>query len=84
MTLHALHGYAIVSDNDRIADAEGRFPDALRSDADWVYFQAGLDRAVVTLMGRQSHEANPNEKNRPRLVMSRSASALERRPDAWW
>ena len=81
---YPLHGYAIVSDDDRITDAEGRFPEVLRNDADWDYFQAGLDRAALTLLGRRSHEASPNEKSRLRLVMSRSAQALERRPDAWW
>ena len=37
-----LHGYAIISDDHCIGDAQGRFPEALRNDADWAYFQAGL------------------------------------------
>lgn len=82
--MYAFHGYAIVSDDDRIADAQGRFPDSLKNEADWAYFQAGLDRAAVTLLGRRSHEASPNLRGRLRLVMSRSAPALERRPDGWW
>jgi hypothetical protein len=79
-----IHGYAIVSDDDRIADANGGMPNALRNDADWAYFQAELDRADLVALGRSSHEATPNERGRRRLVLSRSANALERRADAWW
>ena len=79
-----IHGYAIVSDDDRIADATGRMPQALRNDADWAYFQAGLDAASLSVLGRLGHESNPNRRNRPRLVVSSQANGLERRPDAWW
>jgi hypothetical protein len=82
--MYRLHGYAIVSEDDRIADAQGRFPDALKNEADWAYFQAGLDRTVLTLLGRRSHDASPNAKGRLRLVMSGSVAGLERRTDAWW
>ena len=79
-----IHGYAIVSDNDRIADASGRTPDVLRNDADWAYFQAELDRSAVLVLGRLGHEANPNPKGRLRMVLSSSLGGLERRPDGWW
>jgi dihydrofolate reductase len=79
-----IHGYAIVSADDRIADAGGATPQALRNEADWAYFQAELDLAAVTVLGRLGHEANPNEKARLRLVLSSSAAGIERRPDAWW
>jgi hypothetical protein len=79
-----IHGYAIVSDDDRIADAEGLTPAALRNDADWAYFQAELDRAALTVLGRLGHEANANRKNRLRIVLSTSVRDLERRPDGWW
>lgn len=79
-----VHGYAIVSDDDRIADASGATPQSLRHEADWAYFQQELDRASLTVLGRLGHEANPNRKGRPRLVLSTSAQGLERRPDAWW
>jgi hypothetical protein len=79
-----IHGYAIVSDNDRIADASGRTPDVLRNDADWAYFQAELDRSAVLVLGRLGHEANPNPKGRLRMVLSSASTGLERRPDAWW
>lgn len=79
-----IHGYAIVSDDDRIADETGLTPDALRNDADWAYFQSELNRSAVTVLGRLGHEVNPNPKKRLRLVLSSSSSGLERREDGWW
>jgi hypothetical protein len=80
-----IHGYAIVSDDDRIADSTGNTPASLRNEADWAYFQRELDRADLVALGRLGHEANPNAKGRRRLVLSRGARGLERRSDAlWW
>jgi hypothetical protein len=79
-----IHGYAIVSDDDRIADSSGKTPPSLRNDADWTYFQRELDRADLVALGRLGHEANANVKNRRRLVLSRAAHGLERRGDDWW
>jgi hypothetical protein len=79
-----VHGYAIVSDDDRIADASGGTPASLRNPADWAYFQSELDVAALTVLGRLGHEANPNVKGRPRLVLSSAIAGFERRPDAWW
>jgi hypothetical protein len=81
---HAIHGHAIVSADDKIADRAGQTPPALRNEADWARFQAALDRAVVTVLGRLAHEANPNRKRRNRLVLSSSARGVERRGDTWW
>lgn len=79
-----VHGYAIVSDDDRIADASGVTPEALRNEADWAYFQSELDRAAIVVLGRLGHEANLNPRQRLRLVVSSSVPDLERRPEAWW
>jgi len=79
-----VHGYALVSADDRISDAQGQMPAGLRNDADWAYFQRGLDLADIVAIGRVSHEATPNTKGRRRLVLSRGARRLERRDDAWW
>ncbi len=84
MTRIEIHGYAIVSDDDRIADASGQTPDLLRNEADWRYFQAELDRSAAVVLGRLGHEANPNPKGRLRIVLSSSSAGLERRPDGWW
>ena len=79
-----IHGYAIVSDDDRIADSSGRTPESLRNDADWLHFQSELDCADIVALGRLGHEANPNFKKRRRLVLSSAAHGLEQRADAWW
>ncbi len=81
---YAFHGHAIVSADDRIADATGRTPPGLRIAADWARFQAALDRSVLTVVGRLGHEANPNRRGRNRLVLSSGAAGVERRDDAWW
>lgn len=79
-----VHGYAIVSRDDRIADAQGRTPKALRNKADWRYFQDGLNAADLVVLGRLGHEVHGNPTGRPRMVVSSRAPGLERRPDAWW
>ncbi|MDF2811463.1 MAG: hypothetical protein K0S56_2494 [Microvirga sp.] len=80
-----IHGYAIISEDDRITDASGATPEALRNEADWRYFQAELDKSDVVVLGRLGHEANPNAKGRRRLVVSSSSPGLEQRADAlWW
>ena len=77
-------GFAIVSADDRIADAAGNMPLALRNDADWSRFQAELDASAVTVLGRLGHEAHGNPRGRLRMVVSTSVPALERRADGWW
>lgn len=79
-----IHGYAIVSQDDRIADAAGAMPECLKNEADWAYFQAELDRADWIALGRASHEATPNLRRRRRLIVSNSSRGLEERPDGWW
>lgn len=69
-----VEGYAVVCDNDCIADAGGYMPDSLKSEAEWAYFQAGLDAADVIVLGRKSHEVTLNPKNRKRLVMTSSVN----------
>lgn len=73
-----IEGYAVVGDNDRIADAAGEMPDNLKNDAEWKFFQDGLDAADVTALGRRSNDVTPNHRQRRRLVMTRSVSGVER------
>lgn len=82
--MHCLIGHAIVSADDRIADASGHIPEALHNEADWALFQAALDRAAMTLIGRASHEATPNRKRRRRLIVSGRVRGLEERDDGLW
>lgn len=76
MTRHQLIGHAIVSADGFIADAEGRYPQALMIEADWARFQAELDASDATLLGRLGHEAHPNVKQRRRLVLTSGVSGL--------
>jgi hypothetical protein len=77
-------GYAIVCRNDCIADAAGVFPDVLKNDADWEYFQTELDTCALTVVGSASHRATPNVKKRRRLILSRSVTGLLEQTDGWW
>lgn len=80
-----LKGYAVVSVDGFIADSRGRMPDALRFEADWAYFQAALDAADVTLLGRHTHEAAPNVRGRRRLVVSKRVRAvIQGDASTWW
>ena len=76
---YRIEGHAIVSDDERIAGPDGQTPLALSNEADWLRFQAALDGAAVVLIGRRSHEANPNQARRNRVVVSSSAAGIERR-----
>jgi hypothetical protein len=81
---YRIEGHAIVSADDCIADPEGNTPPELSNEADWLHFQRALDEASLVVVGRLSHEANPNTRRRNRLVISSSVSGCERRDDAWW
>ena len=69
-------GHAVVSADGRIADRNRQMPAELRNDRDWVRFQAALDRAEMTVLGRLGHEAHANP-GRRRLVLSSRIERLE-------
>ncbi len=77
-------GYAIVSDDDKIAAADGLTPVSLRNEKDWELYQRAQDLANLVVFTRRSHELEPNVRGRPRLVVSREAAGLEQRADGWW
>jgi dihydrofolate reductase len=80
-----ISGYAIVSDDDKIAGRDGLIPASLRNEKDWDFYQRALARSDVIVFGHRSHEAEPNERGDCRLVISRGVAAgLERRSDGWW
>ncbi len=81
---YRIEGHAIVSADDRIAGADGMTPAALNNGADWARFQAALDAAALVVLGRTSHEANPNRSGRRRMVVSSSSVGIEQRSDGWW
>ncbi|MCT8970981.1 hypothetical protein [Microbaculum marinisediminis] len=81
---YRVHGHAIVSADDFIAGVDGLTPPALRNEADWRRFQAALNEATVTVLGRLGHEANPNYARRRRLVLTRRIQTLEIGEGCWW
>jgi dihydrofolate reductase len=72
---HRIEAYAIVSADGMIADAAGRFPEALRNEADQRFFRAGLDSAAGIALGRLTHAQEPNS-GRRRLVLTRRVASL--------
>ena len=84
MPRYEIHGHAIVSADDCIANADGSMPDALKSKADWRRFQAELDRARLQVVGRVGHHAFPNQPGRRRMIVSSQATGIELRDDGWW
>lgn len=81
---YKFHGYAIVSDDDRIADAAGNMPRSLINASDFSRFQRELDRAGAIVIGRKGHEMHPDRHGRNRIVVSSSSTGIERRADGWW
>lgn len=75
-----VEGHAIVSVDGMIAAADGSMPPELRSDADWTFFQAALDRSALVVLGRLGHDRHPNP-GRRRLVLTRSIADLAPDPN---
>jgi dihydrofolate reductase len=75
---HRIEGYAIVSANGMIADADGVQPEGLRIEADQKFFHQALARADAVVHGRNSQEGGPYAASRRRLIMTRSIAALDR------
>ncbi len=79
-----IQGYAIISDDNKIAGADGLIPASLRNQKDWDYYQRALAASDLIVFGRRSHELEPNVRGDLRLVISRGADGLEQRADGWW
>ncbi len=79
-----INGYAIISDDDRIAGPDGLMPASLRNEKDWECFQRALAGSDLVVLGRRSHELAPNVRGDQRLVISRRAAGLEQRANVWW
>ena len=79
-----INGYAIVSDDNRIAGPDGLIPASLRNEKDWDCFQRALAGSDLVVLGRLSHQLAPNVRGDQRLVISRGAAGLEQRANVWW
>jgi hypothetical protein len=76
----AIIGFAIVSDDGMLADANGVMPQTLKLDADQKYFADGMDRVQVSIHGRHSHEQQPHSPRRYRITVSNRVKAIEPDP----
>jgi dihydrofolate reductase len=72
----SIEGFAIVSADGMLADADRHIPDALVVEADQKFFQDSLDRAAVVVHGRHSHEISPRAALRRRLIVTSRVAAL--------
>jgi dihydrofolate reductase len=83
-----IEGYAIISADGMIADADGGQPAGLIVAADQAFFRRGLNKADAAAHGRYSYERGADAKGRKRLVLTRSVPGLSPHPrhpkGLWW
>jgi hypothetical protein len=75
-----IEGFAIISEDGMLADADRRIPPALVVKADQEFFHGSLEHATVVVHGRHSHEGGARADSRHRLVLTRQVAALAPHP----
>ncbi len=75
-----IEGFAIVSEDGMLADADRHIPPALVVEADQEFFHGCLERVTVVVHGRHSHEGGPRADTRYRLVVTHRVPALAPHP----
>jgi dihydrofolate reductase len=75
-----IDGYAIVSEDGMLANADGVMPDALKFEADQRFFEQGLDSVDAVAHGRHSYEQQPRSHRRRRLILTRHVAAIAADP----
>lgn len=76
-----IEGFAIVSADGMLADADGVMPESLKIEDDQQFFHGSLDKSDAVVHGRHSHEGGPNAASRLRLIVTRRIRDLARHPD---
>ena len=76
MAYGPIEGFAIVSADGMLADADRRIPPDLIVKADQEFFQGSLDQAALVVHGRHSHEGGPCSAGRFRLVVTTRPPSL--------
>jgi len=71
MTAVFIAGFAIVSADGMLANAQGVMPQELMFEADQIYFENALDRFDVMVHGRNSQEPHRNAPARRRVIATR-------------
>jgi dihydrofolate reductase len=75
-----IEGYAIVSEDGMLADANRVMPRSLMFEADQKFYESGLDQADVVVHGRYSQEKQARSALRHRLIMTRRVDSLAAHP----
>jgi hypothetical protein len=76
MAYGLIEGFAIVSADGMLADADRRIPAGLIVKADQEFFQGSLDQAALVVHGRHSHEGGPRSAGRFRLTVTTGTASL--------
>ena len=76
-----IEGYAVISREGMIANADGTFPEQIKIPADHAFYQASVDRAAAVCNGRHSAEGGLKEKERKRIVLTRRIHGVAPHPD---
>ena len=71
-----IFGFAIVSVDGMIADADRVMPQGLKYEADHLFFDEALSRVDLLLHGRHSHEGHSASDRRRRFWLTRSVADL--------
>src|ERR1043166_9359330 len=77
----AIIGFAIVSEDGMLADANGVMPETLKFKADETYFIDGMDRVQVAINGRHSQEPHPNAPLRHRITVTTAVRSVAPDPN---
>jgi dihydrofolate reductase len=75
-----IEGFAIISADGMLADADRHIPPALVVEADQKFFHDSLEHAAVVVHGRHSHEGGPRADSRHRLVVTHGVPSLSPHP----
>lgn len=75
-----IEGYAVVSEDGMLADAQGITPESLKVEADQRFFGHKLDEVDVVVHGRHSQERDGNSQDRRRIIVTRRVPALASDP----
>lgn len=75
-----VEGYAIVSEDGMLADANGIMPDLLKIEVDQRFYKRGLNGVDVVIHGRNSQERHPNSSKRYRIIVTKRVATVSHDP----